>query len=186
MIIIDNTIVFQEFIDARFVCDLSRCKGECCVAGDAGAPLEEEEIGMLEDNLDDIKPFMNEKGLAVVEKEGVFDYDEASNLVTPLVNDAECAFVVFRNEIAYCAIEQAFYAGKSNFLKPISCHLYPIRLVEKNGFTHIQYHQWSVCVSAVKQGNKQGIPLYEMLKSALIRRFGAEWYNKFLNTIANR
>lgn len=184
MIIIENTIVSQEFIDAHFMCDLSRCKGECCVAGDAGAPLEEEEIGMIEDNLEGIKPFMEKKGIAVVEKDGVFDYDETSSLVTPLVNNAECAFVVFRNKIAYCAIEQAFYAGKSDFIKPISCHLYPIRLVEKNGFTYIQYHQWSVCVPAVKKGNNQGIPLYEMLKGALVRQFGVAWYNKLLEAIA--
>jgi hypothetical protein len=186
LIIIDNIIVSDEFINAHFSCNLSSCKGACCVAGDAGAPLEDEEIGMIEDNIDGIKPFMEEKGIAVVEKDGVFDYDETSNLVTPLVNDAECAFVVFRGKIAYCAIEQAFYAGKSDFIKPISCHLYPIRLSEKNGFTYIQYHQWSVCVPAVKKGKKEGIPLYKMLKEALIRRFGNEWYNKFIEALKRR
>lgn len=179
MIIIDNTIVSQDFLDAKFICDLPRCKGECCVAGDAGAPLEENEIGDIEDNLDAIKPYMRPEGIAVVEESGVFDYDENGQFVTPLINDSECAFVVFHeNGTAFCAIEKAYRAGKCSFHKPVSCHLYPVRLVEKNGFVHVNYHQWSICVPAKRKGQKEGLPLHKFLKEPLIRRFGAQWYNQ--------
>lgn len=179
MIIIDNTIVSDEFLAARFICDLPRCKGECCVAGDAGAPMEEMEISLLEDNLDEIKPFMRPEGLQVVEQDGVFDYDEMGQFVTPLVNGRECAFVDFHESgTAICSIEKAYNAGKSTFRKPVSCHLYPVRLVEKDGFIHVNYHQWSICVPAKRKGEKAGLPLYKFLKDALVRKFGEEWYQR--------
>jgi len=182
MIIIDNTIVSRDFLAARFICDLPRCKGECCVGGDAGAPLEEIEISFLEDNLDGIKPFMRPEGLRVVEREGVFDYDESGMLVTPLVDGGECAFVGYlENGTAICTIEQAYNAGKSDFKKPISCHLYPVRLVEKAGLVHVNYHQWSICVPAKRKGEKEGLPLYKFLKESLIRKFGEEWYQRLEN-----
>lgn len=187
MIIINNVVVTREFLEARFACNIPRCKGECCVAGDAGAPLEKEEIGLIEENIDEIKPYMRSKGIDVIEKDGTFDYDDCGNFVTPLVNNEECAFVYFHdNGAAFCAIEKAFSEGKSTFLKPISCHLYPVRLVEKNGFIHLMYHQWSVCVPAVRKGIKDGMPLYKYLKSPLIRRFGEDWYNQLLKEIAVR
>jgi hypothetical protein len=177
MIIIGNTIVSDEFLQARFICDLPRCKGDCCVKGDAGAPLEAEEISLLEDNLNQIKPFMTEAGILAVNQYGVFDYDEKGNYVTPLVNDRECAFTGFHdNGVSYCTIEKAFEAGKSNFRKPVSCHLYPVRLTEKEGFIHLNYHRWSICVPAIRKGEKAGLPLYRFLKDALIRKFGEAWY----------
>ncbi|MBS4057037.1 MAG: DUF3109 family protein [Bacteroidales bacterium] len=179
MIIIDNTIVSTAFLQAHFICDLSRCKGNCCVLGDAGAPLDEKEIGLLEDQLDGIRPYMTEAGLRVVDEQGVFDYDAGGQFVTPLVNDRECAFTNFhQNGVSYCAIEKAFSDGNSSFRKPVSCHLYPVRLAEKDGFIHILYHQWSICVPAVRKGNQARLPLYVFLKEALIRRFGAEWYDR--------
>lgn len=179
MIIIDNVVVTDEFINARFCCNLAACKGECCVAGDAGAPLEIDEVGCLEDNIETILPYMRAEGIAVIEEQGVFDYDENGDLVTPLVDDAECAFVYFHdNGAAMCAIEKAFLEGKIDFQKPISCHLYPIRLVERNGFIHILYHEWSVCVSARRKGEKNGITLWKFLKGPMERRFGVEWYQR--------
>ncbi len=179
MIIIDNTVVSEDFLKAWFICDLPRCKGDCCVKGDTGAPLDESEISLLEDNIDNIKPFMSQRGIAIVEQSGVFDYDENGNFVTPLINDQECAFTGFHeNGVSYCTIEKAYEAGKSSFRKPVSCHLYPLRLVEKDGFIHVNYHHWSICVPAIRKGEASGVALYRFLKEALIRRFGTAWYAK--------
>ena len=172
MVIIDNVVVSDGFLNARFCCDLPRCKGWCCVEGDAGAPLEQDEVGQIEENLDAIKEYMRPEGIKVIEEDGVFDYDETGELVTPLINGAECAFVYFHeNGTALCAIEKAYLEGKCDFWKPISCHLYPIRLVEKDGFTHILYHEWSVCVPAKRKGVKEGIPranAYEMAAQSVL------------------
>lgn len=178
MIIIDETIISNDLVQAEFCCNLVACKGECCVAGDAGAPLEAEEISILEDYIDFIKPYMLEKGVEVIGKNGVFDYDAEGNFVTPLVNDRECAFVFFKNNIAYCAIEKAWLEKKIDFQKPISCHLYPVRLSNVNNMTAVNYHEWSVCKPALKKGKKIGLPLYKFLKDPLIRKFGEEWFQK--------
>lgn len=177
MIIVEDTIVSDEFKSACFVCDLSKCKGACCVEGDAGAPLEEEEISLLEDDIDYIKPFMRPEGIETVEKNGVFDFDMAGQYVTPLVNDKECAFVTFNEEgIALCSIEQAWKAEKTSFRKPISCHLYPIRLSRYRNFEAINYHQWHICKPAVENGKKLNVHAYEFLKEALIRKYGEKYY----------
>lgn len=187
MIILDNVVVTDKFLEARFCCNLLRCKGECCVAGDAGAPLEPLEVGMIEENIEAIKPYMRKEGIKAIENNDVYDYDDFGNMVTPLVNDEECAFVYFHeNGTALCAIEKAFLEGKTDFQKPISCHLYPIRLMEKDGFIHIVYHEWSVCVPAKKKGEKEGIPLYVFLKNPLIRRFGAYWYERLVKVINDK
>ena len=184
MIIIDNVIVTDEFLNAKFCCHLARCKGECCVAGDAGAPLEPDEVGIIEENIEKIKPYMREEGLKAIEENDVYDYDDFGEMTTQLVDGAECAFVYFHeNGTALCAIEKAFNEGKIDFQKPISCHLYPIRLMEKDGFIHIMYHEWSVCVPAKRLGEKEGIPLYKFLKDPLIRRFGKAWYERLIKQI---
>ena len=186
MIIIDNVIVTDEFLNARFCCQLARCKGECCVAGDAGAPLEPDEVGIIEENIDKIKPYMRPEGIKAIEDNDVYDYDDFGGLTTQLVNGEECAFVYFHeNGTALCAIEKAYNEGKIDFWKPISCHLYPIRLMEKDGFTHIMYHEWSVCVPAKRFGEKEGIPLYKFLKEPLIRKFGNAWYDRLLSVISS-
>ena len=174
MIILDNVVVTDGFLNARFCCDLPRCKGWCCVEGDAGAPLEANEIAQIEDNLEAIKTYMRPEGLKVIEDGDVYDYDENGELVTPLVNGAECAFVYFHdNGTALCAIEKAYLEGKCDFWKPISCHLYPIRLLEKDGFTHILYHEWSVCVPAMRKGaTGAGRSLFENQGDVLARQFG--------------
>lgn len=184
MIIIDNVIVTDEFLNARFCCQLARCKGECCIAGDAGAPLDPEEVGIIEENLEMIKPYMRPEGIAAVGQNDVYDYDDEGNMVTQLVNNEECAFVYFHeNGTALCAIEKAYNEGKIDFWKPISCHLYPIRLIEKDGFIYVNYHEWSVCVPAKRHGEKEGIPLYKFLKQPLTRRFGEDWYNRLIEQI---
>ncbi len=182
---IDDTLVSEELKTICFSCDLSQCKGDCCVQGDAGAPLEEEEIAILEDYLEEIKPFMTRKGLEVVGKNGVFDYDTDGEYVTPLVNDLECAFVYFKNGISYCAIEKAWFEEKTDFQKPISCHLYPIRLSKLKHHTAINYNRWDICQTALLRGKQDNIQLYKYLKDPLTRKFGESWYRKLTQALEN-
>lgn len=183
MIIIDDTLVSEELKNIYFSCDLSQCRGDCCVEGDAGAPLEEEEIAILEDYLDEIKPYMAQEGLDVVENTGVFDYDAEGEYVTPLVNDRECAFVYFENGISYCAIEKAWLEKKISFQKPISCHLYPVRLSELKHHTAVNYDRWDICKMALIKGKQDNQPLYKYLKIPLTRKFGKKWYQKLVKAI---
>ena len=183
MLIIDNILVSEEIRDIRFCCDLDKCLGACCVEGDAGAPLEEEEISILEDEIDIIKPYMTQEGVEVIEKHGVFDYDTMGDFVTPLVNDKECAFVYYESNIAKCAIEKAFEEGKVSFQKPVSCHLYPIRITKHSDFEAVNYHKWYICQSACTLGKKLELPMYKFLKEPLIRKYGKEWYGKLVREI---
>lgn len=178
MLAIDNVIMSDTILNQHFACDVSTCKGACCIEGDAGAPLEEEEISILEDYLDKIKPFMSEKGIEMVMRAGVFDYDMEGILVTPLVDDSECVFVYFEENVAKCAIEKAYLEGKIDFQKPISCHLYPIRMTKNNGYEVLKYHQWEVCKNAKKTGKAMNISLFDYLKVPLARRYGNEWIEK--------
>ena len=178
MIIVDDKIVSDDIVKIMFSCDLAACHGDCCVEGDEGAPLEEEEIGIIEDALEEVAPFMRPEGLKVVDNTGVFDYGAEGDYVTPLVNDHECAFVYFENGISFCAIEKAYREGKIDFIKPISCHLYPIRITEYSDFIAINYHEWPICSSALEYGKQHGIAVYQSLKEPLIRKYGADWYQK--------
>jgi hypothetical protein len=186
MLIIDNILISDDIFKQYFVCNLSCCKGLCCVEGDAGAPLEEEEISILEDYLDQIKPFMTKEGIEVVKQGGVFDYDIDGILVTPLVNDKDCAFICFDNDIAQCAIEKAFLERQIDFPKPISCHLYPIRITNHNGFERLNYHQWKICHHARTNGKRLNVSVFEFLKSPLIRKYGEQWFNKVKKNIMLR
>lgn len=181
MIAIDNTLISENIKDVHFCCDLKKCKGACCVEGDAGAPLEEYEISILEDEIDNIMPFMREEGKEIIKKNGVFEYDEFGNYVTPLINDRECAYVIFENDLALCAIEKAYNQKKINFIKPVSCHLYPIRISKYNNFEAVNYHQWHVCEKALIKGRREKFPLYKFVKDALIRKYGENWYNELEN-----
>ena len=178
MKIVGQTLVSEDLKQTYFACKLSACQGDCCVEGDAGAPLEEGEISILEDYIDEVKPFMEKDGLQVIDKYGVFDYDAEGEYVTPLVNDKQCAFVVIENGINFCAIEKAYLAGKIKFQKPVSCHLYPVRLSKVGEFTAVNYHKWSICAPALINGKKEGKPLYQYLKVPLIRKFGKGWFEE--------
>lgn len=183
MIVIEDTLVSDDIARVRFACNLKKCKGACCVEGDAGAPLEIEEISLLEDYIDFIKPYMVSKGIREVEKNGIFDYDETGAMVTPLVNDKECVFVYFENEIARCAIEKAHEDGKIPFPKPISCHLYPVRIIENKNFEGVNYHKWYICSHALTNGKRNNIFLYRFLKDSLIRKYGEKWYKDLVKQI---
>ena len=178
MIAIDNTLVSEHLIEKKFVCDINACKGECCVAGDSGAPLEKEEISILKDVLDKVKPYLPKDGLKAIEKQGVYVIDEDGDYTTPLVKGKHCAFTYFENDIAKCAIEKAFYEGKINWKKPISCHLYPVRITKYKDYEAVNYHKWEVCKPACECGAKLNVPVYKFLKEPLVRKYGNEWYKK--------
>lgn len=183
MIVVDDVLVSDFIAEEQFCCDLPKCKGACCVLGDSGAPLEEKEVGIIEDLLEEIKPYMQPEGITVIEENGVIDYDEDGTFVTPLVNDKECAFVYFENGIAFCAIEKAWKEGKIHFQKPVSCHLYPIRISTFNNRDALNYHHWDICDPARHNGSYQGVPLYKFTKDALLRKYGREWYQKLVKLI---
>lgn len=179
MIDIDDKIVSTDLLKECFACDLGQCKGICCVEGNAGAPLEMEEVDILEEEFSNYKPYMTEAGIKAIEEQGFMVIDCDGDYTTPLIDDAECAYSFEENGITFCAIEKAWREGKCSFQKPISCHLYPIRVAQfSNGTVGLNYHRWSVCRSAVECGKKLGIPVYKALKEPIIRRFGEAFYNQ--------
>jgi hypothetical protein len=178
MIQLEPCLISDDLRDVHFCCDLQQCKGGCCVEGDGGAPLEEDEISLLEDYIDTIKLFMVPKGIGVVEMTGVFDYDAEGKFVTPLVNGNECCYVYTEEGIARCAIEKAFQEHAISFPKPLSCHLYPVRISPVRHGDAVNYHKWSICKKALENGMKLKLPLYLFLEEAMIRKYGRAWYNK--------
>ncbi len=178
MLQIDNTIISLDLIEKKFVCDLQACKGECCVAGDSGAPLTINEISILEEIYPEIEPYLSDKGKKIIKEKGVFEIDIENDKVTPLIDNKECAYLVYENNIAVCAIEKAYFDKKINFRKPLSCFLYPVRIKEYKDFTAVNYDQWDICKPAQILGEKLGTPVYKFLKEPLIQKFGNEWFEK--------
>ena len=178
---IGDKVVSTQIFERKFVCDLNACKGACCVEGDSGAPLTYEEVSILEDDLEAIKPYMRKEGIEAVYKTGVFFMDQDNEPVTTLVNDSECAFVFFDEKgITKCAIEKAHKEGKTNFKKPISCHLYPIRVKQFNDFKGLNYDKWKICEPACACGESLNVPVFKFLKEPLIRAFGEEFFEELL------
>ncbi len=179
MIAIDNTLISENLLEKKFVCDLAACKGACCVEGDAGAPLTEEETQILEDIFDQVKPYMRPEGIKAVEEQGHWEMDTDGDFVTPLVEGKECAYVQFsENGTALCAIEQAHRDGKVDWKKPISCHLYPVRISKLKEYDALNYHKWHICSPACACGEKLQVPVYKFAKAALIRAYGEDWFDK--------
>lgn len=179
MIQIDDAIVALDVIEENFICDLSACLGECCVEGEAGAPLEKEEVVILEQILPHVWDDLSPEAQEIIKKEGVAYKDRDGDMVTSIVNGKDCVFTCYDSDkVCKCAIEKAYKEGKIDFYKPISCHLYPIRLEEYKDFTAVNYHRWKICKAAVALGNKEGVKVYQFLKEPLIRKFGEAWYNE--------
>jgi hypothetical protein len=178
MLQIEKTLVSLDISEKNFFCDLNKCKGACCVQGDSGAPLKSEEAEILEKLYPEIKPFLRKEGIEAIESLGKYLIDADGDTVTPLVNNKECAYAVFENGIAKCGIEKAFIAGKISFQKPISCHLYPIRVTKYSTFDALNYHRWEICKPAIENGDKKNIPIYIFLKDALKREYGDAWYEQ--------
>jgi hypothetical protein len=177
MIVIQNTIVSESLLDVCFVCDLKKCMGACCVEGDAGAPLEETELKKLQTVYDEVKPYMIPECIEAVDKKGLWVVDEEGDYLTPLYEGKYCVYTFFdHNNIAKCAIEKAFIEGKINFKKPISCHLYPVRITDYSTFDAVNYHRWPICSSACENGKKLNVRVFQFLKEPLLRKYGEEWY----------
>jgi hypothetical protein len=179
MLQIDDTIISLDVIDQNFACDLSKCKGICCVEGDEGAPVTEDEVSQIEALLSIIWDDLSESAQTVIRGQGIAYLDRENDLAISIVNGAECVFA-FQDDHGYwkCRIEKAFEQKETSFRKPLSCHLYPIRLKKHKTFTAVNYHQWHVCRDGVVSGNNQNKPLYQFLKDPLIRKFGEEWFQQ--------
>jgi len=178
MVAVGNVLVSEDIFERKFVCDLNACKGACCVEGDGGAPLSYEEADTLEEIYDSIKSEIPESGRLAIEEQGHFIMDSDGDLVTPLVAGKHCAYTVFdANNWATCGIEKAWLNGKTTFRKPISCHLYPIRVKKLVDIDTLNYHTWNVCKPACTCGSKLNVPVYLFLKDALIRSYGEEWFD---------
>jgi hypothetical protein len=183
MYAIENTLVSDEVFTECFCCDLVKCKGCCCIEGDAGAPLEEEELFLLEKYFPVFKKYMTVEGLLVVAAGGLWDmYDE--HYVTPVINSRDCVYLYKDTDcISKCAIEKA-YAEKeiTDFQKPISCHLFPIRIDKYDTYDAVNYFRWNICKDAVALGVKEDMPVFRFLKEPLIRKYGEEWYRQAQET----
>ncbi|CAM1350013.1 DUF3109 family protein [Tenacibaculum halocynthiae] len=174
-----KTIVSEDLIEKEFVCNLSACKGACCIDGDAGAPLDEEETKILEKIYPQVKPFLRKEGIDAIEKQGTWIKGDFGELETPLINDADCAYVIFdEKNTALCAIEEAYNQGLVDWKKPVSCHLYPVRIKDYSEFSAVNYDKWEICDDACSLGKELQVPVYKFVKQALVRKFGQNWYDE--------
>ena len=181
MIAIKNTLVSEDLLEKKFVCDLNACKGACCVQGGSGPPVEEEEVDILKKEFKKIKPYMIPEGIDTIEKEGFSRIDEDGDLVLSLLpGKGQCAFVFFDKGIASCSVEKAHREGKIDFKKPISCHLYPVRIQKYKDYDAVNYETWNVCKPACKCGEKLQVPVFSFLKEPLQRKYGKDWYEQLV------
>lgn len=185
MLIHEDILVSEELISEKFVCDLVKCKGACCVEGDAGAPLEREELPKISKNLDAIKKYMETESKTLLEDDQFFEKDQEGELVTKCrPKDSACIFAKKEaSGIWACAVEKAYRNGESDFKKPISCHLYPIRVKQLGAYTALNYDEWEICRPACAKGNALKVPVYQFAKDALVRRFGPEWYGSLVELV---
>ena len=187
---IGDVLLSSDILTEKFCCDLVACKGQCCVEGDAGAPVTMEEIGEIEDCLDAVWGDLSASAQSVIDRQGVAYTDQEGDLVTSIVHGKDCVFTYYgdiedgeSNETIHdcclCALEKACRAGKTKFMKPVSCALYPIRAKEfSNGSIGLNYNRWVICESARRKGKELDLPLYRFLRGPLIRRFGEDWYQE--------
>ncbi|MDR0982860.1 MAG: DUF3109 family protein [Culturomica sp.] len=180
MVEIGDVLVSLDVLEKKFSCDLNECHGVCCLDGDAGAPLEKHEIAAIRKNYSAIRNFMKESGVEAVKQQGYYMCDQEGDTVTPLIKGMECAYSIVENGNYCCAFEKAWIQGKSNFRKPISCHLYPIRIIKLSARKALNYHSWNVCKAAVDKGEREGVYLYEFLKEPLTAMFGKDWYEELI------
>lgn len=171
-----KTIVSEDILEKDFVCNLTACKGACCVDGDAGAPLSAEETKILEAIYPKIKSYLRPEGVEAIERLGSWVVGTEQDLETPLIDNNDCAYVIFDGQTALCGIEQAYNEGIIDWKKPVSCHLYPIRIKDFTEFAAVNYDRWDICDPACTLGNELQVPVYKFVKEALIRRFGENWF----------
>ncbi len=178
MLRIDDTIFSFDILEKKFRCNLPACLGNCCRYGDSGAPLSAVEAHTMEEIWPEVKPYLRPKGVATIEEKGKSITDFENDKVTPLIDNEECAYTVYRGNILMCGIEQAWTDGKIAFRKPLSCHLFPIRIKYYSDFRAVNYEELAICSPARKTGSEEGIYLYEFLKEPLIRALGEELYKE--------
>ena len=184
MIVLQNTVISDDLKDKFFVCNLEKCKGACCVEGDLGAPLEEEELQLLADNYEHIKPYLSDAGRQAIEEQGLYIKDWEDDFSTTTIGNRECAYAIYDDNLTLkCGIEQAYLDGKISWKKPISCHLYPIRITKYDGFEALNYDKWQICNPACSFGADLGVRVYQFLKEPLVRKYGAEWYQELENLV---
>jgi len=171
-----KTIVSEEILEREFVCNLSACKGTCCIDGDAGAPLSVDETKIMEAIYPKVKPYLRPEGIAAIEAQGTWVKGEDGDFETTLIEGKDCAYVIFDGATALCGIEQAYNEGIVDWKKPVSCHLYPIRVKDFTEFTAVNYDKWHICDDACTLGKELQVPVYKFVKEALVRRFGEDWY----------
>jgi hypothetical protein len=185
MILLEQTLLSEEVFDEHFVCDLAACKGACCVEGESGAPLEEGEIAKIEEVFEAVRPLLSAEALAEIERTGFFEVDDDGDFVTPTVGGRACVYATFNaNGTAKCAFERVWREGKSDFPKPISCHLYPVRVRTLPDYVALNYHRWPICDAARTCGAAHKVSVLEFCRTALERRFGAEWYRDAADALA--
>lgn len=184
MIKVGEILVSDDIREKEFVCNLEKCKGACCVEGDFGAPLDPGEIEILEEIYPAVKPYLSKEGIEVIEREGTHTIDDEGELCTPVIGGRECVYAVYdKKGILKCGIEQAYNDGKVGWKKPISCHLYPIRVTTKKSFEALNYHKWHICSPACALGKELQVPVYKFLKDPLIRKYGEAWYEELTHLI---
>ncbi|QNF35015.1 DUF3109 family protein [Adhaeribacter swui] len=185
MIVLQHTVVSDDLKDKFFVCNLEKCKGACCVEGDLGAPLEDDELAILQENYDIIKPYLSPEGQQAIAEQGLYIKDWEGDFSTTTIGNRECAYAIYDENLTLkCGIEQAYLDGKINWRKPISCHLYPIRITKYDGFEALNYDKWQICNAACSFGQDLGVRVYQFLKEPLIRKYGQEWYNELEDLVA--
>lgn len=179
MIQIDDVVVTLDVLREKFICDLGACKGACCIEGDAGAPVERDEVAKLQEVLPIVWDDLAENAKVLINEQGVVYTDEDGDIVTSIVNGKDCVFTCYDEQgMCSCAIEKAYREGKTDFYKPISCHLYPIRVGDYGKYKAVNYHRWDVCKAAVLLGEKENVPVYKFLEKPLIRKFGQAWFDE--------
>lgn len=184
MIVVGDIIATDDIADKAFVCDLIKCKGACCKEGDMGAPLTLDEVAVLEDIQEAVSPYLTQEGMDALEEQGAWVVDDEGDFSTPLKSDGACAYAITeRNGTYKCGIELAWKEGAVEFQKPISCHLYPIRVKEYDQYKALNYHRWDICAPACQQGEALQVPIYKFLEGPLVRAFGQEWYQQLCITI---
>lgn len=183
MVEIGKAIVSLDVFAKEFVCDIAACKGACCEEGDSGAPLDEEELAIIDDIYDIVAPYLPEAGLAAIAEQGKYIIDADGDYVTPLVNNRECVYTIYEEGIAKCGIEKAYFDKKIEWRKPISCHLYPIRINKYTDFDAVNYDKQDICSDARACGAKLKVPVYKFLKEPLTRKYGAEWYTELEDVV---
>jgi hypothetical protein len=177
MLRINDCIFSLDILEKKFKCNLQKCLGNCCRYGDSGAPLLNDEVEILNEIWPEVKPYLRQEGVEVIEKEGTSITDFENDKVTPLIGNEECAYALLKDNIFMCGIEKAWSEGKISFQKPVSCHLFPARIKEYPGYKAINYQELSICNAAVKCGRSEDVYIYEFLKSPLIRTLGEDVYN---------